>query len=385
MAVFLTLLALVGPLGVASGQCSLTSSVDRDVAEEASAVQELAMLQVVAGRVERSSDSGSAADPDAAKPTMYIWFQEDVPSLVYPNFTQYAFEPFSSTLLAGIAAYPHSGNVTVNYLILPVRGDVAGEIKKLSLKRSDVFLWLGRIGKDSVPWSHVRQQGALAIYYQTEPVKDCVFTKEDVDELWDYSWANIDVCARNPSAPKLRYIPAAALPKVTSPHPDTAGPLMFFGDSSKRPCWKTLIKQYGEDLNNVFFVNDEQTYVSLVKNYSIWLNLHKACGEDLQNANGNPALEPRITKLLNSQRPVVSQPCYPKDQAEFEGMLDFLPLEAIQDKYYELHQLPAVNRTKLAKERHAKFAEKFAPAALFHRAEIYELLDARMHPFAMAA
>lgn len=86
--------------------------------------------------------------------------------------------------------------------------------------------------------------------------------------------------------------------------------------------------------------------------------------------------------------------------AEFEGLIDFFPLQMVQRRrlpgakemavefnssqvaeiataYKRLAQMPAAQRTALADERYHRFAKKFAPSVLFERAGLFELLDNR--------
>ena len=69
------------------------------------------------------------------------------------------------------------------------------------LDTGSVLIWVGGVGNKQVDWKSLKKDGIYGIYYQTEP--GC--GPQDVDEVWDYTWANIDLCPK--SATTRRYIP----------------------------------------------------------------------------------------------------------------------------------------------------------------------------------
>ena len=56
-------------------------------------------------------------------------------------------------------------------------------------------------GTDGCPGRYLRGRGVYRIYYQSEPVTSLVFTKDEVDEVWDFSWHNIDKVSSQKDAP----------------------------------------------------------------------------------------------------------------------------------------------------------------------------------------
>ena len=100
-------------------------------------------------------------------------------------------EPVVSTLVAGIEAYArrdrirfsHASVLTSNFSDL-----------KSKLRRGDMFIYVGVASSARVPWRDLKDQGVFRVYYQTEPFHTCAMWDDSVDELWDFSWHNIEAC-----------------------------------------------------------------------------------------------------------------------------------------------------------------------------------------------
>lgn len=61
-------------------------------------------------------------------------------------------------------------------------------------KAGDVFVWVGQLGQIQIPWKSLQARGVFTVYYQTEPREGCDLHGPDgIDEVWDYSWHNIEV------------------------------------------------------------------------------------------------------------------------------------------------------------------------------------------------
>ena len=110
--------------------------------------------------------------------------------------------------------------------------------------------------------------------------------------------------------------------------------------------------------------------------HSTYLNLHKACGwaasvgHEHEPSDGPTAgcESFRLAELLASGANVFSEHCYPADEKEYEGLVQFLPIEAIAPAVFATWQQdPAAERAR-AIERRRLFAKRFAPAAIFERA-----------------
>jgi len=55
----------------------------------------------------------------------------------------------------------------------------------------------------SQPWMGLQKRGVWRIWYQTEPTHTYLFSRVKVDEIWDFSYHNINA-ARRPNSPKAR-------------------------------------------------------------------------------------------------------------------------------------------------------------------------------------
>ena len=228
----------------------------------------------------------------------------------------------------------------------------------------------------------------------------------------------------------MRYVPLGALhPSPTVVHTARAPALTFFGQIDKRNSthtratrarwgfWRMLREEVRaaaaaaassssalaagphdrdeERLQHVYSAWDDGAFGALIggpRAASIFLNLHKGCGDP-----HNP-LTFRVQKLLSARALLLSETAYEKDMAEFEGLVDFFPLQMHQRRkvarakvarveferhevanfargYLRLAAMSAAQRQALAEARHRMFAARFAPAAVFARAGIYELFD----------
>ena len=129
----------------------------------------------------------------------------------------FMYRPIVDTLLDGLAASPGSiGKVTTRF----GAGRASMQralMQKPALGAGDWFIWIGHASSQGLPWARLQAAGVRTVFYNTEPLENCV--RRGSDEVWDYSWHNIDVCRRR--APKdfnvtLRYVPPGfAAPVVT--------------------------------------------------------------------------------------------------------------------------------------------------------------------------
>jgi len=249
-------------------------------------------------------------------------------------------------------------------------------IRSLGLQGGDLFLWLGIEAVDHVDWSYIRTSGAKAVYYQSEPRTYCQFSRDVVDEMWDFSWFNINNCMTDPMAPVLRYVPLGVYqePQVSLPMEDTS--LMFFGDPRFRPCWPALKTIFGDFLVSNYSIWDRNSFADMLASHSIFLNIHKGCSLDLADQRDVPApVTWRVPKLLNAGRLLVSAHCDPMDEVEFEGMVTFTDMMNLPEELSKIRNMTYQQRKELAHFRHALFAQRFIPGRLFERANIFALLD----------
>jgi len=283
----------------------------------------------------------------------------------FDGHLEYMYEPAVSTLREGFDHMPTPWQVEV---AKPAKTLQEARDRASALARGDVMIWLGDDKKALLPsLQEIRVDGGvLFVYYQSEPVQECVFTADVVDELWDYSWHNLDACASNSNAPRLRYVPPGALrAKVTEhlPHP---GSMLFFGNPAYRPCWSEVEKDMNGMLEAEYSVWDDSGFSQVLDKHSIFLNLAKGCEER------PPAAFFRIAKLLNANALIISQRLYYSDEQQLDGMVDFVEIANIPNKYLELAASNGTYRQQLAKARADRFRDKFQPAKIFERAGIYD-------------
>ena len=88
------------------------------------------------------------------------------------------------------------------------------------LQDGDVFVWIGPVGSDVPPWRALRERGVRTVYYQTEPFDGCQVAGSASEEIWEFSWHNVDMCApRLAPGVTLRYVPLGyAEPRMELTH-----------------------------------------------------------------------------------------------------------------------------------------------------------------------
>lgn len=173
----------------------------------------------------------------------------------------FMYWPVTATLLSGFR-FAHVDIVLGLGFSLAWRREVA------SLKSGDMFVWVGVNGKHSQPWKALRERGVRTVMYNTEPIlKPRCELVGQVDELWDFSWFNIEQCNRSKTLPEnrpvLRYVPPGHLSvslgsiippeKVQSPELRkniSHQALMFFGSvrHGRSECIRTLQHALGSQL-----------------------------------------------------------------------------------------------------------------------------------------
>jgi len=324
----------------------------------------------------------------------------------------YMYEPVVKSLRAGFEAFnmekENISRPSKYDLVVPHKQDTATLMSQADeLQSGDMVVWMGladiglfreklpaisnfhasndaiRHGSESgltakiqaakTMFQMLKQRKVHVIYYQSEVVDACLFKHGEVDEIWDYSWANIEACEKKGDGPKQRYVPLAALSTLKTVQRPQPGPLLFFGGVQWRPveCREKLQAALTNNFNWEYETWDDTAYQQKVLDKSnIYLNMHKACG---QHRLPMPVTW-RNPKLLNAHALIVSEHSHPKDEEEFAGMIDFVDFEAIPAKYNELASMSAEERQKLADARAELFSVKFDPRRIFQKAGIYELM-----------
>ena len=186
----------------------------------------------------------------------------------------FMYRPVVNALIAGFQ--PLNGSCAT--LLPPVKGE-HGVAR--GLRGGDIFIWVGEKFMRQVPWRSLRSRNVTAIVYQSETVLGCAMTRKHVDEMWDFSWQSIDLCATSPDAPRLRYVPIGldrASPRARQSRARSDAKLLFLGNPTARSaCWATLKAQLGARLEPENSAWSAEAYKAFLQRADggIYLNLHK--------------------------------------------------------------------------------------------------------------
>lgn len=322
---------------------------------------------------------GGPAGPSTGKPVITVWITERADASLV--------EPVVATLMAGFRSAPNRKAFALNR----VTGG-AGRFNTLvsSSKRGDVLVWVDNNDGARYDLRPIRSLGVHVVWYQTKPTDDgsCAVTKDEVEEIWDYSWKNIDDC-RNAAprelssfgasdAPKTRYVPVGAVPDAPK--------LPAHQELSEGPAALGLMHG-GRAIALDFLRAQLSSGVSRVDSVGgLELSSRKAFQKYLETSHLGifatllpETAGPRPTtwnnsRLLNARGLVLSEPSYWKDEREYVGMVDFVPLSQMGTAFETLAASAAEEREQLREERHGLFTRRFDPSAIFERAGIHAWL-----------
>ena len=140
-------------------------------------------------------------------PTILIWQADGGAG----HDLAFMYEPVRSTLVSGFSDLPQRVISKIGTPHLVHGHGVHALFRKKAdlvngLKTGDIFLWIGPVGSNAPPWRKLRERGVRTIYYQTEPFDGCQLSGSQSDEVWEFSWHNIDACG-----PRLRLDPPLTL------------------------------------------------------------------------------------------------------------------------------------------------------------------------------
>eukprot|EP00928_Gymnodinium_smaydae_P040949 TRINITY_DN2772_c0_g2_i1.p1 TRINITY_DN2772_c0_g2~~TRINITY_DN2772_c0_g2_i1.p1 ORF type:complete len:390 (-),score=64.56 TRINITY_DN2772_c0_g2_i1:86-1255(-) len=322
------------------------------------------------------------------------------------RWTEYMYEPAVSTLRVAFENAPQEIDVRIPS---PVMANEPGSRENLiaelgnqtaNLGRGDIVVFMGKLGQNifvgQVP--NFRAKGIYTVFYNADPLPGCQMDASQVDEIWDFSHRTIRNCAQRGAlntrapGPPQRFVPLGALetPKVVYSadfaHANVQQRMNFFGHvtASRQKCFEKLVGLTSEmnlKLESTCDVWDDDGFKALLSTTDIFLNLNHRCdmNDTFTEKNRQPVFW-RVPKLINAHGLVISEPCWPEDAAEFEGLVDFVPFSKIPKKFAELAALPAQERQRLGDERAKLFARKFAPKHIFERASIFSLLTCLQDP-----
>lgn len=261
------------------------------------------------------------------------------------------------------------------------------------LRRGDFFIWIGLNERFRQPWQKLRERGVKRVYYQTEPESEwpmrrglptCFYSTEKVDELWDFSWQNIERCAPfRTKQPVLRLVRPGYMAELASAVAASenaapavaasenavgsgASPLLFFGNkgAGRARCFAEIQQLVGTDnVSATFAVWEEGELVRLLRGGRTFLNLHKRC------LPSGPATF-RFAPILSAGKPLISMRVHPRDEAAYEGLVSFANDSAGVAAAY-LALMSSNNWAADESARRARFAASFSPRVIFESAGVY--------------
>ena len=272
------------------------------------------------------------------------------------------------------------------------------------LKRGDLFIWIGEAWETAVPVEMLRNRGVRTVYYQTEPVRSCRIRPltlrwgmDRYDEVWDYSWRNLEICKGafakrvDSNGTTFRYVPPVALPgRASATQQSHETRLLFLGSIVHRTgCSQPLLgprqMQVGcrqsckEALNAAVAAGwlriENATWSprelrTVLGSHGIYVSVHKAC------ATTSSPVPPRVAMLLNAKALVISEHSSARDEAQFAGMVSFVPFANLEQEFSRLRSLGRDERRQLAASRAKRFAERFAPWRVYQEAGVHTLMRA---------
>ena len=331
---------------------------------------------------------------------------------ITPQTIAFMYSPVVSSLLAifrtaGISPTVQFGDPTMH-----------ATAARASLGYGDLYIFIGEHGLARMLryfiFQSLRKRGIYTIYYQSEPRKRCIFDRKIVDEIWDFSWYNIDACANGTSlytqnhmrmddwfsshslhpinqsmgaTTVIRYVPLVALhasPTVKKQPTSQKANLVFFGGNwSRGECLTFLDDLFKFNASgrlrlvyNVWSEDQLRRFLGQ-PDVGIFLNIHQGCR--VGSAPNSTSIAMPVTwrnpLLLNARALIVSERCYWRDEAEFEGLVDFTSVSGIPSTFEGLRVMRVEERTALAERRHAAFSSRFDASKIGTRAQLPLLMQ----------
>jgi len=275
--------------------------------------------------------------------------------LDFPSTLEFMYSPVIDTLEAGFRFATFE----------VVRKDYTRAMQRGKLH---TYVWIG-VGLNPQRMRAASTAGARTIYYQTEPIRHGK-REQAVDEIWDFSRANLRVC----QAPVCRFVPPGYIAPPTPANERPTVPrrphLHLLGypyyRSGRAANYATLKRQLGLDLNASWDQWDHHSWERwwhTVGKHVVHLHLHKR-----GNAVRTPAF--RFSPLLSHGAVFISQSMDPDDEKPYEGLVHFAT---------NLSHIPTLFRRVRAfvgngtHRRHVRntFRRRFSPRVLFRDANVY--------------
>tara|TARA_B110001452_G_scaffold218494_1_gene190263 strand:+ start:1605 stop:2765 length:1161 start_codon:yes stop_codon:yes gene_type:complete len=353
---------------------------------------------------ERAAPLSDVAQKNASQqPTVLLWQGERN----HDGRLSFLYWPVMGTLLEGFRHARCATRAGVGFSLRYHR-----ELARLSA--GDTFIWVGINGVHSQPWAQLRRRRVRVVWYQTEPTHQYALDRRKVDEIWDFSWHNMEAVTRRAFPCTVRFVPpgylhaAGALgggspaPPAPPAEPDahadaqlrsappehansgaggsstgggprtgnsdvTSDALLFLGAvqgvGKRERCWGELKRALGGSLQATYAAWDEGALARVLSRHDLFLNLHKGC------ESGHAPVTFRAARVLSAGRLLLSERAHPRDEAAYDGLITFAPLAELPAAYRALRATS--DRRRLARGVFRNFTRRFAPRALFEAAGVY--------------
>jgi hypothetical protein len=294
------------------------------------------------------------------------------------------FQPVVDTLADMLHGYAtEHGDVQFDQAAVRA-SEIASRTAPLQL--GDLFIWVGALGAERVPWMELDAVGVRTVYYRTEPIiRPCPPPRWRLSETWEYTRAHVGSCKRD-GAPLSRYIPPGALGTAlpVGELPDSKE--LIFLENMRAPsrrsshaqrgrhCFDVLRRKFSREGRNALRAEaqiwPEAQFASLMRQHAIFLTLHTACDTPDQ-----PIEALHVCKLLEYGRLVIAERSNAADERMFAGLVTFGNVSEIGELYSSIMQMPLRERAALAESRKQAFRDRFSPHRLLNESGARALLD----------
>ena len=310
---------------------------------------------------------------------------------------EWMYSPIFSTMRAAISPLQACWRLRTGHCSANDYAGITGDLPVVfapllkEIRSGDVFVWVGaRI--DSLPLSNISARGALIVHYQTEHYrsKHAFWSCEsDADEVWTFSWRNMQSCQGKHNKTTWRYVPPGAMnasswSRVNMSRAAVSAPVMLgkvekFTHRANCMYW---LNQHltARNMSRIAVVDDvfsPSDFRALLAKRSLFLQLardQKWCGTaHWQSQTGIAAF--RVATLVDHGALVVSHRTNPSDQEAFDVTISFTEASGLAQEVLRLQSMNEEERTALAQARTRAFRERFRPEEIFQRAGVYDRLQ----------
>jgi len=273
-------------------------------------------------------------------------------------------------------------------------------------KPGDLGVWVGSCIFQHPLMLALKQKGIRTVLYQTEYMnyrswhdthgkanqasmcdKLPDWNKRYFDEIWDYGWGNIgEIKKCSATLPDVRYVPAGYLqnwprhPDFTSANPNFK--LIFFGSLAfdRAKCWEKVLEHPLAKANiaNIYNIWDDRAFQGFVNDpaaQGVFLNFHKFCTYPRPPGNATRSLEPRMSQLMSTKVFIISERSHWKDEALYEGIVDFVEMHDVGKAFEKLYNLSVPERQALLDKRFELYKKRFNPSEILRRAKVHLLFQ----------